>query len=354
MQNHVKIHMAWHLSKMKNLIAQLLILLLTCCRSFGQSPDTTLSAIRPEIKRLVRQIAKDNVLKGPAVGEAGIRTEQWIRYERLEKAANDAELVSLTNNLNTVVRCYAFQALATRKADLFPIVLHHLTDNENVETIFGCLGSSEKVGDYFLDVVTPYYDSSKTFTLSTSQQNVIDSILIYNSDIKLYRRAQLFSVIKPDPKLYQLIREEAQKGNLPAAIALAKFHNTTDIDIIKNLFTIKEDEAYAIHCVIEFPSEAFYPLLIKVFENDWKEKYYSYPKWRALYQALANYPKFETYKLFDRTVKVRDEFKKQTLGTYLALALYKYPNPFFEPLKSDIKLDNYHLNELQQYKDMGK
>ena len=143
-------------------------------------------------------------------------------------------------------------------------------------------------------------------------------------------------------------------GNIAATIALAKFRNTTDIEIIKNLFTVEEDEAYAIHCVIEFPNEAFYPLLITVFEKEWKEKYYSYSKWRALYQALANYPKLETYKLFDRTIKVRDEFRKQTLGTYLALALYKYPTPFFEPLKAGIKLDDYHLNELQEYKNMDK
>jgi hypothetical protein len=107
----------------------------------GQTP--TSSAIRPVIQKIANGIAKDNVLKSAGVGYGGVRTDQWERFEKLKKEATDEELKELTENKNPVVRCYSFQAIATRKSiDVFPILLKHLNDTARIETFQGCIVSS--------------------------------------------------------------------------------------------------------------------------------------------------------------------------------------------------------------------
>jgi hypothetical protein len=114
--------------------------------------------LRPQIKKIVEAIAEENVLKSKGVGIAGTRTEQWERFEKLQNEATAEELVELTDHPNAVVKCYAFQALVTRKqADVFSVLVEHLTDMATVNTFQGCLKGSEYTGDYFLDAVTPAY-----------------------------------------------------------------------------------------------------------------------------------------------------------------------------------------------------
>ena len=114
--------------------------------------DNLSSASMDEIKN---GIATTNVLMGGGIGPAGERPRQWDRYEVLLSKATDKELLTFTNDTNAVVRCYAFQALATRgKTDLFPIALQHIPDTATVHTLYGCSGSSQKVGDFFLKTFT--------------------------------------------------------------------------------------------------------------------------------------------------------------------------------------------------------
>ncbi|WP_431241649.1 hypothetical protein ACQ9BO_16760 [Flavobacterium sp. P21] len=80
--------------------------------------------------------------------------------------------------------------------------------------------------------------------------------------------------------------------------------------------------------------------MVKVFKKEWSDRYYSYPKWRVLYQALAQYPnQEETLKLFDKTIVAHNKFRRKTLSKYLWIAATKYPNEKFEVYKSKINLD---------------
>ena len=325
---------------MKTPVILTIILPFVCLKGFGQSSDATLASIRPEVKEVVSMIAVDNVLKSAGVGFEAARTAQWDRYETLKEKATSEELNTLTTHKNAVMRCYAFQAMAARKdANVFPILLHHLSDDEKVKTFQGCIQDSQKAGDYFIDVAS----------LSREQKVFLDSVLIFDNAVKVDKKEQLLLHLKPQVRLYNRVREIARKTDKPeAVVALARYQNKDDVDVIKKLFVGKDQEYYAAYAAREFPHAVFYPCLTAMFEREWKEKYYDYPKWRLLYQALAKYPRASTYKLFERTSQTKSAFRRQTLGTYLLLAIQRYPNPVFAPLKGQIRLDRSHLEELAQ------
>jgi len=328
------------------------------CSLYAQknAGKTCSTLIRPKIGKLVLGISKDNVLKSSGVGEAGIRTEQWMRYEKLNLEATDAELRLLTGNENAVVRCYAFQALSHRPGmDLYSILVKHLSDTVSVETFMGCIKSAEKAGDYFLEVVTPDYIDVSSRKLTKNERKLVDSILLFDKSIKLSAKYGLLRVLKPDLKYYNRIKEIAVVENNPVAVlALAKFNNVDDIDIVKKLFGSEDTEYYGIYAVREFPEATFYPYLNKVFEREWNRKTYDYPKWRILYQALAKYPTKKTLELFEKTVTTDDGFRYQTLGVYLTVAIRKYPNGLYQSLKDRIKLNKYHLEEVNEEENSGK
>src|SRR5688572_7417493 len=118
------------------------------------------------ISEIVKDIAKTNVLMGSAVGIAAERPRQWDRYEVLRSKATHKELLALTNDTNAVVRCYAFQALAERKINnLFPVILRHLSDTATVHTLYGCLGGSQKVGDFFLETIAQRDSNLKSYLI---------------------------------------------------------------------------------------------------------------------------------------------------------------------------------------------
>jgi len=330
-----------------------IIISLTSCN--GQS-STNKIVLRPTIQKIVDKIAKDNILKSEGVSETGTRTEQWDRFDELRKTATDSELIDLTNHENSVVRCYSFQALTARKnVDIFPILLKHMNDTSKIETFFGCIMSSQLVGDYFINVVTPGYIDNDVYKLSDKQKAIIDSILIFDKSILLENKNTLLSNLKPEPQYYNRIREIVKTEKIPVAfLALARFQNSNDIEIIKSLFGREDSEYYAVYSVREFPDKSFYPVLVNLFEKEWKKKLYDYPLWRILYQALAQYPLKKTYELFERTTKTNDSFRYQTLGKYLKIAITKYPNPMFEPLKEKIKLDEFNSNNMENEIDYEK
>lgn len=307
-------------------------------------------SLRPQIEKIVEAIAEENVLKSEAVGFAGARTEQWERFEKLQNEATAEELVELTDHPNAVVKCYAFQALATRKqASVFPILIKHLTDTATVHTFQGCLKDSDYAGDYFLYRVTPGYTYPDAYTLTPEQRAQVDSILLYNPAIRLTARDRLLAALPPLPEHYQRVREIArQEKNPEAFIALAKHRRQDDIPLLLSLFDNPDTETHGLQAVEAFPDEAFYPYLVKVFNREWKEDLYDHWKWRVLYLALVQYPKPETLKLFARTTKTTDKYRYQTLGTYLTVALTKYPHELFIPLRESIHLDASHRRDVQE------
>ncbi|HTA63163.1 MAG TPA: hypothetical protein VK835_11935, partial [Bacteroidia bacterium] len=183
--------------------------------------------------------------------------------------------------------------------------------------------------------------------LSAKQQSTIDSCFIFQENIKLLQKNKLLESLKPEQKYYSRIRSMVTVDhNMSAAIALSKFQNKNDIELIKKFFANSNTQYYAAYCAREFPDTLFFPLLIKMFDAQWEEKYYDYDKWRILFQALAKYPNDETIKLFKKVTETKDSFRYQTLGSYLKIAAIKYPNRLFKPFKK-IKLDNFYEDQVK-------
>jgi len=313
-------------------------------------------SIRPEINQIADSIAADNQYKSSGVGYGGVRTSQWERFVTLKDIATNEELQLLTDHTNSVVRCYSFQALAERHdSTTFSILLNHLKDNEYVSTFQGCIMSGTTVGDFFVNVVTPNYISLSAYKLTEFERQTLDSILIFDPQIKLSAKSRLIKDLLPKPQYHERIRELAKEEKNPtAAISLARFQDENDIEIIKAFFKNEKTEYYAIYAAREFPHKDFYPALVKIFEREWKEKYYDYPKWRILYQSLAKYDNEQTLEFFERTINTKNRFRRQTLGKYLMIAITKYPTENFEVLKPRIKLDDYYMNAVQDEMNIEK
>jgi hypothetical protein len=329
----------------------LIFILIISCKPGKKSQKLVQVKIRPSIQVLVDSIEKYNQLTSSGVGYAGVKTVQWERYEKLSKAASLPELRQLTHHKNTVVRCYSFNALAARKdSAIFNILLDHLHDTARVSTFIGCIISKRKVGDYFINSVTPYDSSDTDYKLSAKQKVIVDSILLFDKSIKLAAKYELIDHLKPKPGYYNRIKDIAVKEKMPVAIlALAKFKKLSDTGIVDKAFNSASTEDYAIQSATEIPDKRFYPKLTNIFEREWKEKLYDYGKWEVLYQALAKYPSEpQTLVLFNQTIQTKDKFRYQTLGADLLIAITKYPSPAFTSLKKQIKLDQYHMEDVNR------
>jgi hypothetical protein len=308
--------------------------------------------LRPEIQLLVDSMAKYNQVDDRVVGAEGSISKQFARFERLLQQATNEELHTLTKYTNTTVRCYAIQAYCMKNSNNFDLVqtvfMKSLYDNSIIRSLSGCMGSTDKLGDYMLSqgiFCLVNMDSSNFRKLLSP----IDSIMIYDTAIHLSYKSDVLENSKANPKDYARIREIAIKEKLPVAVlALARYKRQEDIEIISSFLKDKETYYYAIWAVREFPDMAFYPLLLDIFEKRWKEKKYNYSEWRILYQALAKYPNNTTIKLFDKTVNVRNKFKKSTLGRYLSIAITKYPHSDYEQFKDKVEIDNLHSRFLEQ------
>lgn len=328
-----------------------LMLLFAGCYDTGPSHESEPVKVRPEIQIIVDSIANYNQLNSSGVGDAGIRTPQWVRYEKLSSTASLPELRALTSYENSVVRCYAYDALTARNDTAsFSILLNHLRDTAKVATFIGCISSDEMTGDYFLNSVTPYDSTSGGYKLSPKQKLLIDSTLIFDKHIMLSAKYKLLYDMKPQPRYYSRVREIALHEKTPVAIwALARYKKANDVGIIKNAFNDSQAEDYAIRSATLMADSSFHPILTKIFEREWKQKLYDYQKWEILYQALAQYPKQpQTLAFFNRTVQTKDKFRRKTLGADLLIAITKYPDPAFESFKKQIKLGKYDMEEVNK------
>jgi len=312
---------------------------------------TEAQSLRPEIRTLADSIAQHDRLDMFFIG-SGSYTDNSGRMARLINLATTNELLELLQNQNTTIKNAAFQCLCTRDSvDIPQIVLDHLYDTSLVQTQMGCIVYTWMTGDYFLHI---YYLSMGTKDANYFMENYskfykIDSLLFYDPAIRLEAKEGKIKSVNGDSSRYDRLREIAINERIPVSVlALAKFRKQQDINIIESYFADKKSHYYAIWAVREFPDSAFYPMLLKVFENNWKSRNYDYRVWRILYQALAQYPNEKTFELFDRTINAKNTYRRETLCRFLTIAVTKYPNPEFEKYKNRANVDTLHAMFLDE------
>jgi hypothetical protein len=324
----------------KNIIF-LFLLLTTPFLGTGQT-------IRTEIQALVDSIATDNDLSYDTNICVGYKSKQFIRFENLTSKATLEELRQLTDHKNLVVKCYAIDGYYQRNngnvAMMKPIIMKNLYDTTMISISYGDFGIPMQVAEFVLNY---QYRLDKKDSIAILKLFLsIDSFMIHDTTIKLRYKSDALKKAMPNPKNYDRIREIAIKEKEPAAlVALARYKKQEDIPIIISYLKDKEMNYYAIWAVKEFPDTVFYPLLVDIFKNMWKEKENrrEYYEWWVLYQALSQYPTDKTIKLFKKTVNTRKS-KKYMLKNCLSVAITRYPHPKFEQFKD--KLQPVKLIEL--------
>jgi hypothetical protein len=241
----------------------------------------------------VSKIEKVNEVMGSVVYEAEMRPEQYDFFDQLKTHASKEELIELTDHPNGAVRCYAFWALSyDQHTNLLPIVLKHINDDESVETQFGCIGSRTKVGDFFIDIVTPLHLDQNLKKLGPEQLAELDSILIFTAN-NLNARLRAIGAAKPAEKWYPRIRELIVKEDIQMAlVALAKYQKTEDIELIlKNKEKSKSNAGvywYTYEAISEFPHPDFLPFLENNLIKTMGDNYYR-NELSPLYKAISNY-----------------------------------------------------------------
>lgn len=207
---------------------------------------------------------------------------------------------------------------------------------------------TEYAGDYFVDVVTPNYVEIDIYKLNQTEKKTLDSILLNDKSIMLSAKSSVLESLKPSSDNYARIRQLVKDDRNESALrTLAKYQKQTDKELIASFFKDDNTQSSALYAVREFPDEYFYHFVTNVFEQEWKQGHYDYPKWRICYQALSKYPRPETIELFFRTTKSKDEFRYETLSKYLLIAITKYPNKLYDPIKAKIKLSSYQIDEIK-------
>lgn len=319
---------------MKHLVT--IIILTFTLNCFGQQFQFNKAKISRKTKQIVAKIQKENMLMSSAVGAGGSRPKQFDNFTDLQKTATRFELQELTNHPNGVVRCYSFWALTyDTSISLLPIIIKHIPDEENVSTMFGCIVSSEKVGDFFISLVTPQYVDINSKRLDSSQLALIDSILIYTPN-NLYAKQDAISRAKLTEAFYARARDLIiNDKNQEALVALAKYQKKQDIPLIlKNKIGNKPDDGYffTYRAISEFPHPDFIPLLEKNLKQTLSDDHFS-TEWRELYKAIASYKNNKAIELLTIPfTQVKHENIREYHIDFVFGALQKFQSPLYDDL----------------------
>ncbi len=309
--------------------------------------------LTPKVQEIVDGIAESNSVTSEFIYYGGEKSKQFERFQTLDSLALTDELKFLLSHKSPVVRCAAFTSLCKRDIiEALKYLRPALYDKETVNTQNGCIGSSSKIGDIFIEQFIyslAGIDSTEWMKIQPELLK-LDSIIVYDPEIKLLYKSARIKGLEPDSSHYKLIREMAYSKSEPyAVIKLAKYKIEKDKQIIIEWLEDEENKYYGIWAVREFPDSTFYPYLLKIFEKEWQDRYYSYSTWRILYQALAQYPNEpETIRLFDKTISAGNKFRRETLSRYLLIAAIKYPNSKYEKYKNKINVTGLHEEFLEE------
>ncbi|MEO1030828.1 MAG: hypothetical protein AAFX55_05460 [Bacteroidota bacterium] len=176
------------------------------------------------LRAIIDSIAKINTVEYESVGLGGWEGANYRNFKKLKAKANIEELVTLTQNENAVVACYASWALADRSYPNLKLIFRNfLDDNETVETFSGCIMSgrhmaSELYHRYWNN--TSFEDRSENKILQE-----LDSMILYQPkpDWLLALRA-LDNRVYDEPYKSRIVELAFDKTNREALFYLSNFH----------------------------------------------------------------------------------------------------------------------------------
>lgn len=316
------------------------ILLLSPLLSSSQDQYSD-SQISKAVLELVKQIAKENILMDSAVGGAGMRPEQYDRFEKLKNKATLKELRVLTNHPNGVVRCYALQGLILKKENsdiFFSIIKKHLNDNEVIETFSGCIMDYELVSDVFLGCAQHplTYEDEETI-IDEKQIKELDSLLIYDGNKESRRRHIAVKNLPATPQNYAIVKSIAiNEGSESALIKLSEYHKEEDLDFLYNQYDSLNSKNYMVlyyEIAANYAHPKFFPLLRSAFQNQLESSFHDSYETAKLYDAVASYKNNESLELLSRPfTDITDADERRIHLYHTEEAIIKYSDKIYDDL----------------------
>jgi hypothetical protein len=324
------------------LISLLVVIILIYLPTQGQSVAEPLNPKTPETFKELGNYSAIYYVPG---------SRMWTTFENLRVKASQTELLELCENSNPILRCYSYLALALdSNFDMFQILKNHLRDTSKVFILFGDEGYHQAVGDFFCDISMTEFIYANVSKISAEKQRMVDSLLLFDTEIKLARKTDLLLKIKPNYQYYDRIREMAiRENNNDAVVALSKFKNAQDIPLIYSLLQNPEREKQylGLRAVRSFPDSSSFPVLEKIYNIELKRTGgFDIPHLRMLYQALVQYKDPRTKELLGKTLRIKDFWAHKENCNMLWFAIKKFPDPIFNDLLNKLKIGKYEIEEL--------
>jgi hypothetical protein len=198
--------------------------------------------------------------------------------------------------------------------------------------LYGCLGGSQKAGDFFLEIITEIRGNDKFHQLNEKQKATIDSLLLFDSGNKLEARDKLLSEIEPIEKYYTRIRQIATKeNNKVAVVALSKYRKPQDKPLIEQLLKDPNSQSYGFAAVRNFPDASFFPVLRQALRNDvTKDNGGNDERLQLLYQAIVQYKDQPSRQLLKFVLNEATGMQSIYHSDYLQQALKLYPATIYD------------------------
>ncbi|WP_338792568.1 hypothetical protein [Bernardetia sp. MNP-M8] len=294
---------------------------------------------------IVQKMTAYNIITSSHISYSAIPSEQWKNFEELKKQASSEELILLMDYPNSSVKGYTFLCLLERKElDVYPILKKHYYDTNLVTMQEGCIIYRDRIGNFFVE------NSIASKRIKENEVDSLKKIALYDKKYQMSYKNELLIQIEPNETDYERIREIAIVERNPIAVlALSKYKQDQDKELIKSLINNEQTRYFGIRCVIHFPDTEFFPLLESYHDEEIKKRTdFSYTTYRVLYKAIVQYQNQESIYLLKKTLTKATNSASEYHKKYIWIALTKYPNSIyneiFNQLDAEIKQDS--LSEL--------
>ncbi len=254
-----------------------IILILIFCTYFSYSQT---------IEEIVVKLEKNNMLMGSAVGYSAVRPEQYDTFETLLNTANLNDLLLLSKHKNGVIRAYSCWGLSKKyrsEIDWLSFLQPYLYDTQKISTMFGCIVSTENVGDFVLSVCQDFLSDEEISELY---------YLGITAKSPLYYVSSALMKESFTERFYDPIRAWALDNNDNAKLALAKYQKEQDRELVLSLR--EQNESFFFRAVSYYLNDSLKPYFSEYLKSILLKDGYS-TTWRYFYSALAQF--HDTYSI---------------------------------------------------------
>jgi hypothetical protein len=295
---------------------------------------------------VVKEMADYKMFEYKFVGLTADSSLQWARYETLLAKSSESELIHLCDNESPVVRSYAFQGLVEKKSSkIFDVLIKHIHDTSEFDRTTGCMVGPSYVTEFYLEQVGYFpYDSTSKYKISTQQRNYLDSLMLYGDEIKLRMtnynkirfssRDYMLEHLMNKETYYNRLKEIVLAGVIEALPALAKFKNSNDISIIKNIYEAEGliGKDFVFDAITYFPHPDLFDIVEKEVTNDLLyDNYFDGPSFRY-YKALIQYKTPRSKELLAQTISKNESDNEERRAKNVKYLISKNPDKMFDGL----------------------